>query len=360
MFATQTCWRSRADMAHITIEGLGYRYPDAAEETLSDVTLDVPAGEAHALLGASGAGKSTMLALLSGLLRPSRGRVLFDGQDVTPLAARHRNVAQVFQFPVLYDGMNVLKNLTFPLTQRGFTKEAALQRARHIAERLEISELLLRKANDLSLFQKQLVAVGRAIVRPDVALVLLDEPLTAVQPSTKTHLRHVLKEVQRDLHVTMIYVTHDQTEALTFATAISVMANGGLLQTAAAETLYNEPAHEIVAHFVGDPGMNLLDAEVRGGQVYLGEDALGPMSLTDGPVRLGFRAEWVALDAAHGLPGKVLRRRDAGTRQGAVVGVADVSVVGQTIRAAYHGPIGELPRVSVRRFVGFRGGIRVA
>ncbi len=347
-------------MARITIEGLSYRYPDAAEETLTDVSLDVAAGEAHALLGASGAGKSTMLALLSGLLRPTRGRVLFDGRDVTGLAARHRNVAQVFQFPVLYDGMNVLKNLTFPLTQRGFSRSDALQRARHIAERLEIGDLLSHKVNDLSLFQKQLVAVGRAIVRPDVALVLLDEPLTAVQPSTKIRLRHVLKEVQRELHVTMIYVTHDQTEALTFASAISVMANGGLLQTATAQTLYNEPAHEIVAHFVGDPGMNLLDAEVRAGQVYLGEVALGPMHVADGPVRLGFRAEWAALGASFGLPGEVLRRRDAGTRQGAVVGIANVAVAGQTIRVAYHGPVDDVTRISVGRFIGFRGGVRVA
>ena len=346
-------------MACISIDGLGFRYPDAPADTLTDLTLRVEDGEAHGLLGASGAGKSTMLALLSGLLEPTRGEISFDGKDVTRTPARARNVAQVFQFPVLYDGMSVLRNLTFPLTQRGWKKSDATARAREVARSLDIESLLAEGVQKLSLFQRQLVSVGRAIVRPDVALVLLDEPLTAVQPATKTRLRQVLKAVQRDMNLTMIYVTHDQTEALTFASAVSVMADGRLLQTDTAEMLYNEPAHETVAHFIGDPGMNIVDARVQGGRLHLGDWDAGALSAPDGPVRLAFRAEWIDLGQPGGLPMRVLHRRDRGTRNGEPVGIAELSTEGIRVRARYHGTLEQNVIVGLQRYVAFREGKRV-
>ena len=256
--------------------------------------------------------------------------------------------------------MSVLRNLTFPLTQRGWKKTDATARAREVARSLDIESLLAEGVQKLSLFQRQLVSVGRAIVRPDVALVLLDEPLTAVQPATKTRLRQVLKAVQRDMNLTMIYVTHDQTEALTFASTVSVMADGHLLQTATAETLYNEPAHETVAHFIGDPGMNIVDARVLDGRVCVGDWDAGALAAPDGPVRLAFRAEWMTFGQPEGLSMRVLHRRDRGTLNGEPVGIAELSANGVRVRARYTGALEDDVVAGLQRYVAFREGKRVA
>src|SRR5690606_23514019 len=174
----------------------------ADTETLRELDLSIARGEAHALLGASGAGKSTLVNLLSGLLRPQSGAVRFDGRDVSALPPRQRGVSQVFQFPVLYDTLTVEQNLTLPLRNRGWRRVAARERAAEIARRLELTPWLTVRAGKLPLFQKQLVAIARALVRPDIALVLLDEPLTAVQPATKWQLRQSIKAIQRDLGAT--------------------------------------------------------------------------------------------------------------------------------------------------------------
>jgi glycerol transport system ATP-binding protein len=192
----------------------------------------------------------------------------------------------VFQFPVLYESLSVAKNLQFPLRTRGYTAAEQRRRATAVAEGLGISDLLESRPQALSLFQKQLVAIGRALVRPDVALVLLDEPLTAVEPATKWQLRRVLKQAQEQLGATMIYVTHDQTEALTFADKISLLHRGEILQTATAERLFNKPANEYVAGFIGSPGMNLVPGEVRGGALFVANWRPRPR-----PV-LAFRLMW--------------------------------------------------------------------
>ena len=191
-------------MAAIQLEELSFRYPGAEADTLAPLSLSVADGTAFALLGASGAGKTTLLNLLSGLLTPSSGRVLFDADDVSDLAGRQRNVAQVFQFPVLYESMSVAENLAFPLRARKFDPLWIDERVQRIAADLEITQQLPLVASQLSLFQKQLVAIGRALVRPDVSVVLLDEPLTAVEPRMKWRLRQTLRRVQEELRVTMI------------------------------------------------------------------------------------------------------------------------------------------------------------
>ena len=220
-------------MARIRLHEISFTYEGASEPALLPISLDINDGEAFSLLGASGAGKTTLLNLLSGILRPTKGRVFFDDVDVTELPGRDRHLAQVFQFPVLYQSMNVAQNLSFPLKTRDASMSHAdiHERVITIARELEIESILNRSANAISLFEKQLVAIGRALVRPDVSLVLLDEPLTAVEPSIKWRLRQTLKRVQEELGVTMIYVTHDQTEALTFAERVSVLADGQILQT---------------------------------------------------------------------------------------------------------------------------------
>ncbi len=332
-------------MASISLEDLCFRYEGAAQDTLTGLNLTVADGEAHALLGASGAGKTTLLNLLSGLLTPTGGRILFDGEDVSALPGRARSVAQVFQFPVLYESLSVADNLAFPLRVKKASRQLIAERIDVVCEELDINHLRHAKPRTLSLFEKQLVAVGKALVRPEVTLVLLDEPLTAVEPRIKWRLRQSLKRVQADLGVTMIYVTHDQTEALTFADRVSVLTTEGILQTDTPEVIYQSPSHEFVGHFVGSPGMNFVPSEALG---------------VGGAERVGFRAEWATLDPQATLRGRVLRERVQGTRLGQRYGLLTIDTA--------HGPLtmrGALPHVangpdsSVRSLVGSEMGLRV-
>ena len=329
-------------MAHITLENVGFRYPGAAKDTLSELSLDIAHGEAHALLGASGAGKTTLLNLLSGLFAPTAGKLLFDGTDVSQLAGRERNVAQVFQFPVLYESLSVAKNLAFPLMTRGAGKAEIADRVDYICSQLAISDLRGRKANTLSLFEKQLVAVGKALVRDNVALILLDEPLTAVEPKIKWQLRQTLRKVQEDTGVTMIYVTHDQTEALTFADRVSVLTAGGILQTGTPAEIYQSPGHEFVGHFVGSPGMNFVPNSAIG--VTMGE-------------RLGFRPEWAVIDESGPLKGVVTRTRIQGTRDSAPYGLVTLATdYGElSVRSTTNLQVGTNTALRVRRYVAFAG-----
>ncbi|WOJ95455.1 ABC transporter ATP-binding protein [Congregibacter brevis] len=350
-------------MADISLNDLSFRYPGATDETLANLNLEIANGEAHALLGASGAGKTTLLNILSGLLVPTTGSLCFDGEDVSELSGRRRNVAQVFQFPVLYESLSVAENLAFPLKTRKADATLISQRIDYICKELEIDDIRARKPATLSLFQKQLVAVGKALAWPDVSMVLLDEPLTAVEPRTKWRLRQTLRRVQADLKVTMIYVTHDQTEALTFADRVSILSAGGIVQTGTPQELYSSPTHEFVGHFVGSPGMNFLPAEALG---------------ISGVERAGFRPEWVApgflegaeADApgatstggviAGAITGRVLRTRIQGAQQGKPFGLITL--------ATAHGEIaiqGEIPestlkagdrlKVQLTRCVGYNG-----
>lgn len=333
-------------MARITLAGLGFRYPGAPEDTLRDLDLDIAQGEAHALLGASGAGKTTLLNLLSGLLEPTRGRLEFNGDDVSFKTGRERNVAQVFQFPVLYDGLSVSENLAFPLQVRGTDRKEIAERVDYICEELNIAQLRDRKPGGLSLFEKQLVAVGKALVRPNVSMVLLDEPLTAVEPRVKWRLRQTLRKVQADLGVTMIYVTHDQTEALTFADRVSVMADGRIVQTGTPEDVYLSPEHEFVGHFVGSPGMNFVPSSVLG--ITVGD-------------RVGFRPEWTAVDDQGSVAGVVESVRTQGTRDGERYGITFVAT--EFGRLAARGTIsadpGDRTALRVDRYVVFADQKRV-
>jgi len=353
------------------LENVSHRYAQAQADTLTGVNMEVPAGQAHALLGSSGSGKTTLLNVLSGLEAPSGGRVLFDGRDVSRIPPRSRNVSQVFQFPVLYESLTVVENLEFPLKVRRVPGPERRRRAVAIAERLSVADLLGAKPAALSLFEKQLVAIGRALVRPEISVVLLDEPLTAVEPATKWQLRRVLKSVQAELGATMIYVTHDQTEALTFAESISVLHEGGILQTGSAETLFNRPSHEHVAHFIGSPGMNLLRGEITDGAYRIAGQAVAPASgLAAGPCTVGFRPEWAVAvrragnPQAHGLPARVTALRLLGTRHGQPVGVVTAQLGGAQIslRQVLDVEPGEevLVQIQGERVIGFRDGWRLS
>lgn len=306
-------------MVSVRLDQVGYIYPGSEEAALSGLSLEIHDGEAHALLGASGAGKTTMLNLLSGLLHPTEGEVYLGDRNVSLLGARERNVALVFQFPVLYESKSVLENLMFPLDTRGWRRAEAQRRAEEIASELGIDAVLSLKPQALSLFQKQLTAIGKSLVRPDVDLVLLDEPLTAVEPGIKWRLRQTLSRFQETHGLTMIYVTHDQTEALTFADVVSVMADGGIVQTGTPEDIYESPASKLVGRFIGSPGMNFVDCEVRGGEILVAGSSLGGSSgLADGAYELGVRSEWARVsDQAEG-DWRVVDSKILGTTSGEV------------------------------------------
>jgi glycerol transport system ATP-binding protein len=306
-------------------------------------------GGAYALLGPSGCGKTTLLNIISGLLVPSQGTVQFDGQDVTHTSPQQRNIAQVFQFPVIYDTMTVAENLAFPLQNRKVSAEQIKQRVGQIAEMLEMSHQLNQRAAQLSADQKQKISLGRGLVRADVAAVLFDEPLTVIDPHLKWQLRRKLKQIHHELKLTLIYVTHDQVEALTFAQDVVVMTRGRAVQVGSAEALFERPAHTFVGHFIGSPGMNFLPATRSGSSLQVAGHSLplpaAVASHDKAPLKLGVRPEYLSLAEAHtsgALPAQVQSVQDIGTYSlltaklgettvKARLGTAAVPVIGSTV-----------------------------
>jgi len=249
-------------------------------------------GGAYALLGPSGCGKTTMLNIISGLVAPSQGSIRFDQRDVTQLPPQKRNIAQVFQFPVVYDTMTVAQNLAFPLRNRGMDETRVRARVGVIAEMLDLSGQLDQRAAGLSADQKQKISLGRGLVREDVGAVLFDEPLTVIDPHLKWQLRRKLKEIHRELRLTLIYVTHDQVEALTFADSVLVMARGRVIQSGSPSELFEQPAHRFVGHFIGSPGMNFVP--VNRLKRSVAGSSVGALIPPDA-VTLGIRPEYLAL-----------------------------------------------------------------
>ncbi len=276
-------------------------------------------GGAYALLGPSGCGKTTMLNVMSGLLVPSQGSVRFDGKDVTMASPQMRNIAQVFQFPVIYDTMTVAENLAFPLRNRQWPKEKIKQRVGEIAEMLEMSGQLNQRAAGLAADAKQKISLGRGLVRPDVSAVLFDEPLTVIDPHLKWQLRRKLKQIHHELKLTLIYVTHDQVEALTFADQVVVMTRGRAVQVGSAADLFERPSHTFVGNFIGSPGMNFLAGtmavqgmNIEGFTLPLQDGRVVPQ----GEIKLGVRPEYVVPVPANttgALPMRVDKVQDVGT-----------------------------------------------
>jgi glycerol transport system ATP-binding protein len=307
-------------MARITLDKLRHSYlPDPkapADYALKQLDVTWDDGGAYALLGPSGCGKTTLLNIISGLLQPSDGRVLFDGQDVTPLPPDARNIAQVFQFPVVYDTMTVFDNLAFPLRNRGVGEAEVRARVEVIAEMTELSEMLGRRAEALTADAKQKISLGRGLIREDVNVIMFDEPLTVIDPHLKWQLRSKLKELHTRIKVTMIYVTHDQTEALTFADRVVVMHDGEVVQIGTPLELFERPHHTFVGHFIGSPGMNVLPCRVENGAAnFAGHriDVANPASGDLGGKRteIGIRPEFVRF-ADEGIPVEIAKVNDAG------------------------------------------------
>jgi len=288
-------------MAKIKLSNLRHSYspnPKGLDDyALKEIDLEWNDGGAYALLGPSGCGKSTLLNIISGLLSPSEGRIYFDDTDVTDLPPDKRNIAQVFQFPVIYDTMTVRQNLAFPLQNRGVARAKIDQRVAEIAEMLEVEDMLDIRASNLSPDNKQKISMGRGLVRDDVNVVMFDEPLTVIDPHLKWKLRSKLKELHQRVRATMIYVTHDQTEALTFADQVVVMQEGEIVQIGTPVELFERPKHTFVGHFIGSPGMNVLPAQASDGRVTFQGHPIaveGAIAGEGGFTELGVRPEFVS------------------------------------------------------------------
>lgn len=322
-------------MASITLDRIAHSYPAPAGAPKAYALKPIDHlwrnGRAYALLGPSGCGKTTLLNIISGLVTPSEGRLLFDHEDVTYLPTVRRNIAQVFQFPVIYDTMTVAENLAFPLKNRGMERGAIKRRVDEIADLLDLRPVLGRRARGLTADAKQKISLGRGLVRADVSAVLFDEPLTVIDPALKWELRSKLKSVHQALDLLMIYVTHDQIEALTFADEVVVMKDGEVLQIGTPLDLFERPAHTFVGYFIGSPGMNLLEAKVSGARARIGDHEIAlPATFAEQPVghtKIGIRPEFVELSDAEGIPVRILRIEDLGRRRLARVMLGDEMIV---------------------------------
>ena len=297
-------------MAEIRLETLAHRYAPGGAYALKPLDMTWRSGGTYALLGPSGCGKSTMLNIISGLIRPSEGRVLFNGEDVTGFDTGRRKIAQVFQVPVIYRSMTVGQNLGFPLVCQGLPAAHRRKRVEAIADRLGLGPMLNRPANALTADQKQLVSLGRGLVRKDVAAILLDEPLTVIDPQQKFELRRILKEINAEFKVTMVLVTHDQTEAMTFAEEIIVMNTGEVVQAGSPRDLFERPATRHVGTFIGAPAMNFLPAEAQNGMALVPGTGLSmplPAGISGDGLAFGLRPEHATLGDHGPLTGTVTR-----------------------------------------------------
>ena len=334
-------------MAEIQLKNLRHSYypnPKTDEDyALKSVDLVWEEGMAYALLGPSGSGKTTMLNILSGLLSASEGQVLFDGQDVTTLEARERNIAQVFQFPVIYETMTVEDNLAFPLKTRKVSAAKIKERVHFIAAELGLTSLLKRKARGLSAEQKQRISLGRGLVREDVAAILLDEPLTVIDPAEKMALRRTLKAVQLHLGVKLIYVTHDQHEAMTLADRVVVMDEGEVVQVGSPEELFANPTHKFVGYFIGTPGMNFVDCvldnnalQVGGTRFKLDEATAKTLAMQSGALSFGIRPDFLSIgkeQAGTSIQGTVTRVENHGDEHIIAVDIGDAQMLARVSEA---------------------------
>ncbi len=298
-------------MAKIELSNISHTYnPNDTNPTyaLNPFSMTWENGKRYAILGPSGCGKTTMLNIVSGLVRPSKGKILFDENDVTDLITEERNIAQVFQFPVIYNTMTVYDNLAFPLRCRNFSDQKIEERVKSVSDTLRLSSFLKSPARKLTADQKQLISLGRGLVREDVAGVLMDEPLTVIDPDLKFRLRRNLKEINEQYKTTLVYVTHDQNEAMTFADNIIVMDQGEIVQVGLPKDLFERPRTTFVGYFIGSPAMNLFETEASSNDCVKINGTLiktntNLSKLKDKKIKLGIRSEFINLaeDQKHNL-----------------------------------------------------------
>ncbi len=303
-------------MAAIGLTDITKHYPDAESAALDNVSLAIEDGEFMVVVGPSGCGKSTLLRLIAGLESADSGRIEIGGQGVNDWSPQQRNIAMVFQNYALYPHMSVRRNLEFPLRLNKLSRPEIASRVAETAELLNLTELLERRPGQLSGGERQRVAMGRALVRKP-SVFLMDEPLSNLDAKLRVQIRTEIAALQERINITTVYVTHDQTEAMTLGHRVAVMSGGHLQQVDVPLTLYDRPANTFVAGFIGSPGMNVFHARFSEGvadrrMLVIDDQAVGPWSqpntavpvVNDDAFLVGIRPESLTLnddnDPAHG------------------------------------------------------------
>jgi multiple sugar transport system ATP-binding protein len=290
-------------LADVRFDHASCIYPGSETPAVDRLDLGVEDGEFMVLVGPSGSGKTTALRMLAGLEEVTAGAVFIGARDVTDDAPKERDIAMVFQKYALYPYMTVAANIGFPLKMAGVKKAEREQRVRQVAEMLALTEYLERKPGQLSGGQQQRVAMGRAIVR-DASVFLMDEPLSNLDAKLRVQMRADIAALQSRLGVTTVYVTHDQSEAMTLGNRVAVMHNGRLQQCDAPRELYERPVNTFVAGFIGSPAMNLVTVPVANGAVSLGGVSINVPANGRASVIVGVRPESLEL-ASDGIGARV-------------------------------------------------------
>lgn len=318
-------------MTEIVLQNLGKRFGDFT--ALADMSMTIASGEFVALLGPSGCGKSTTMNMIAGMLAPSQGEIRFDGHVMNAVPMAKRGVGFVFQNYAIFTHLSVRENLAYGLKSKKVARAEIQRRVGDIADLLQLTPMLDRKAAGLSVNILQRLAIGRsAVVEP--AIFLLDEPLSNVDAAFRAVMREELKALQRQFRQTMVYVTHDQLEAMTMADRIAVMDHGKLLQVGTPLDVYNHPADTFVARFIGSPGMNLLRGRIATADTGLVADlgAIGRCPIetaTSGDVIFGFRPEEVHPDPMGPLRMRVTLTERIGART--IVHLAEENVEAKAV-----------------------------
>ena len=290
----------------VVLQNLTKKYPSRSKNVREDVvavndfSFEIPDGKLIGLLGPSGCGKSTTLNLLSGLQKPTEGKIFFGDDDVTNLPAEHRGVGLVFQNYALYPHLTVKQNIMFPLQNlKGkdkLTKAQMQEKALEAAKLVQIEGLMDRKPSELSGGQQQRVAIARALVKMP-RILLLDEPLSNLDARLRLQTREEIRRIQRETGITTVFVTHDQEEAMSISDMIVVMKEGVVQQIGKPQDVYDDPVNLFVAKFLGTPPINVFSGEVKGGRLYIGLDAvLDVKGVSDQSVTVGIRPEGFVLN----------------------------------------------------------------
>lgn len=301
----------------VVLQDLTKKFPNRNKKVGGDVVavdhfnFEIPDGELVGLLGPSGCGKSTALFMICGLQNPTEGKIFFGEDDVTGLPPENRGVGVVFQNYALYPHLTVLQNIMFPLEnlkgEEKLTKEQMKQKAIEAAKLVQIEELLERKPSELSGGQQQRVAIARAMVKMPKVL-LLDEPLSNLDARLRLQTREEIRRIQQETGITTIFVTHDQEEAMSITDRIVVMKAGKVQQIGKPQEVYDNPVNLFVAKFLGTPPINVFDGTIRGGKLYIGDEAvLDTPGVVDGEVTVGIRPEGFTLDEQGTFSCKLVR-----------------------------------------------------
>ena len=320
-------------MAQVSLKNVKKAF--GAVNVIKGVDIEIANGEFVVFVGPSGCGKSTLLRMVAGLETISGGELRIGGALANNLTPKERGVAMVFQSYAIFPHMTVRENVAFGMKLNGVPKAERMRRADDAARILQMEHLMERKPSQLSGGQRQRVAIGRAIVRnPEV--FLFDEPLSNLDASLRQAMRMEIGHLHKQLGATMIYVTHDQTEALTFADQVVVMQDGEVVQIGTPVDLFERPQHTFVGHFIGSPGMNVLKCELREGTALLDGNPVtleGPINSGFGRFEIGIRPEFVSI-APEGLPAVIRKVSDIGRHN-----VVEAMVGDQRIAAVIDGPV---------------------